>query len=413
MSGQKNIDTFVPEYVLCGCYDEFANGRVVFKQCRLGVIKTVDNGGFDDTLVQGYKCSTCSLSVKKADVLRFIKNNAYIFEEKVLHEKTSLQLLRDVLLVDSAGAQELMDLDQEKDNELWKKKRLFRITGSILGEVLSYKISNPNPTRSCVAKCASKLLYPENLDDNVAIRHGKVTEPIARSHYIRWARKMYLQVGRKRYGDRLTQVRVKVTPKGLAVRPETPYIGASPDGLVEVFGRVDGKWQRTPFYRGLVELKCPVYVRDQRTNPNYIMSASKKYGTHAHSGLHITDKYYKQVQCQMYSMQVDTCDFAVFYKDKQGNDVLEVQWVEFDSPYWSAVMAKAQALYFPYLQRYFQDSMVALYSQFTRLLPKEKQAPDLTIDDVGRFSFVCVSNGVDRAERPEVYRRCVVDNDDN
>ena len=88
-------------------------------------------------------------------------------------------------------------------------------------------------------------------------------------------------------------INLKIGETGLHVLPTHPYIGASPDLLVEC--SCHGK--------GIVEIKCPFSICETVPVPdNYV---------HVDSYLHLktTSPYYFQVQGQMGVLSVEYYDF--------------------------------------------------------------------------------------------------------
>lgn len=95
---------------------------------------------------------------------------------------------------------------------------------------------------------------------------------------------------------------------GLFVSPETPWLAASPDGLVH-------DPHSSPHPNGLVEIKNPRTVKDKTldlacTSSKFCLEKQEQNGVATYK---LKDKhdYYYQVQCQMYCADRQWCDFVV------------------------------------------------------------------------------------------------------
>jgi len=90
---------------------------------------------------------------------------------------------------------------------------------------------------------------------------------------------------------------VKVHPAGLFVRPDYPYLGASPDGVVDD--------------SAIVEVKCPYNGRNDTIEPNAKFPFLSRNG----SGdliLKPSHSYYTQVQGQLFITGRQLCHFVVY-----------------------------------------------------------------------------------------------------
>jgi hypothetical protein len=89
--------------------------------------------------------------------------------------------------------------------------------------------------------------------------------------------------------------RVNHYPCGFVIHPDTPWLGASPDGLVY------DPSEPCPF--GLIEMKCP-NVKSYVDCPYLKMTSGKL-------SLKKTHAYYWQVQGQMLITGMNWCDFVI------------------------------------------------------------------------------------------------------
>lgn len=125
---------------------------------------------------------------------------------------------------------------------------------------------------------------------------------------------------------------VNYTPCGLVIHPDTPWLSASPDGLI-----FDPATQ-PPF--GLVEIKCPnvkSYV-----DCSYI---TMQYGT---SALRESHAYYWQVQGQLLITGLQWCDFVICAQE----DML-VQCTHVDHNITSVIREKVDQFYFHVFMPYY------------------------------------------------------------
>lgn len=166
----------------------------------------------------------------------------------------------------------------------WREARLDRLTASMF-----MKVCKMRDDTSCHNNVVA-VLHPRELNTE-SVKYGRINESVA------------IQMYEKKFG-------VKVTPCGLFVDPEHPYLGASPDGVVDT--------------EMLVEVKCLPSLNDmKRQNPliTTIRKACrvKKMAVHLNNeGEIVLDKnssYYYQIQGQLnickvrYATLVLFCDF--------------------------------------------------------------------------------------------------------
>lgn len=122
----------------------------------------------------------------------------------------------------------------------WFAARCGKFTGSRFADLMSVTNSGPSASRAnlIVTLALERITgQPEQTYENDAMRRGKELEPLARGAY------------EAHTGDLVTEV-------GFIAHPELPYVGVSPDGLIDS--------------DGMVELKCPasqakhlIYLRNE------------------------------------------------------------------------------------------------------------------------------------------------------
>ena len=110
------------------------------------------------------------------------------------------------------------DTRDQNESELWLALRREMLTASNFGTVCRMRL-----TTSCAA-IVKNILYPSSID-TAAMKYGRENEKIAM----------------KELAQKLNK---EIKPCGLFIDIENPFLGASPDGLIED--------------NGLVEIKCPM-----------------------------------------------------------------------------------------------------------------------------------------------------------
>ena len=110
------------------------------------------------------------------------------------------------------------DTRNQNESELWLALRREMLTASNFGSVCRMR-----PTTSCAAT-VKNILYPSSID-TAAMKYGRENEKIARE-------------------ELALKLNKAIKPCGLFIDSENPFLGASPDGLIEE--------------NGIVEIKCPM-----------------------------------------------------------------------------------------------------------------------------------------------------------
>lgn len=133
-------------------------------------------------------------------------------------------------------------IDCKQGTPEWRAVRKGKITGTRLKNVL--KSDNSSVIDDILAELISD--EEEEFYTNVAMQHGTDTEPVARKAY------------EKHSGNLVDEI-------GFVIHNELPYLGLSPDGLIQINGK----------YIGAIEIKCPntsthvKYIRTNKVPPEY------------------------------------------------------------------------------------------------------------------------------------------------
>jgi len=175
----------------------------------------------------------------------------------------------------------------EQRSPEWFAARLGKVTASRVADVIAktktgYSASRDNYMAQLVCERMTGV-QGENYT-NAAMQWGTDQEPLARAAY-----------------EAAQDVLVDET--GFVIHPRISEAGASPDGLVGIFG--------------LIEIKCP----NTATHIETILSDK------------VPGKYITQMQWQMACTERDWCDFVSFDPRMPEGLQLFIKRVEFDSIY--------------------------------------------------------------------------------
>ena len=190
---------------------------------------------------------------------------------------------------------------KQQNNSTWTDSRKLRITSSRVSDLPKTNRANPD-------KFINNHIY-SRFKGCAATRHGQRYEPVARAWYERLSGKT-------------------VSPSGIVVCEEEPYLAASPDGILDP--------------HTIVEIKCPV-------RPLNDLISSGKYDVMLVGGKPVLNPkgkngYFCQVQCAMYCTKADLCKFVVWTADKQC--VIDVAY---DQAYMDQVLPRIREFYFRHL----------------------------------------------------------------
>ena len=171
----------------------------------------------------------------------------------------------------------------QSHSKLWFKYRAGRITASQMKAVCH---TDPgNPAQSLI----KAICYPEAISfTTAATKWGCKHE--------KQAREMYLIVNKLKHHD------LSVTDSGLVINPQWPFIGASPDGVINC----------TCCGKGVIEIKCPYCHRGTDVQAAAVMDSNFCLkNVDGHLQLDHTHTYYYQVQSQLFVCNVEYGDFCV------------------------------------------------------------------------------------------------------
>ena len=175
----------------------------------------------------------------------------------------------------------------EQRTEEWFSARLGKVTASRVADVIAKTKSGYSASRdNYMAQLICERLTGQQGESftNAAMQWGTETEPLARSAY-------------EAYAD------IMVEELGFVPHPKIEQSGASPDGLVGLFG--------------MLEIKCP----NTATHIDTLLTQS------------VPTKYITQMQWQMRCCVRQWCDYVSFDPRLSQDLQLFVKRVEFDASY--------------------------------------------------------------------------------
>ena len=171
-------------------------------------------------------------------------------------------------------------------NEKWMLHRVGRITASNCKAAYTMNLENPS-----ISTINQIMQYNEEIK-TAPVFYGKKMESTARQAYILQVKELHTNF--------------VVTNTGLHVNQNFPYLGASPDGLIEC--SCHGK--------GVLEIKCPFKYQSGLTN----WINDKNCPITEEGEMKTTHPYYFQIHMQMLVTERNYCDFFVWTKGKHEND---------------------------------------------------------------------------------------------
>jgi len=175
----------------------------------------------------------------------------------------------------------------EQRTEEWFAARLGKVTASRVADVIAKTKSGYSTSRdNYMAQLVCERLTGQQGESftNSAMQWGTETEPLARSAY-----------------EASTDIMVEEL--GFVLHPKIDMAGASPDGLVGLFG--------------MLEIKCP----NTATHIEALLTET------------VPTKYITQMQWQMACAQRQWCDYVSYDPRIRADLQLFVKRVEFDAPY--------------------------------------------------------------------------------
>ncbi|CAK1589570.1 unnamed protein product [Parnassius mnemosyne] len=167
----------------------------------------------------------------------------------------------------------------QSESSEWLELRRSLLTASNFGKVIKMR-----PDTSC-ANIVKQLLYKININA-APMQHGREYE-------------------KKALQQLSTQEALDIRPCGLYIDPEIPYLGATPDGIIDEETIVEVKCPITAFKTGLEEAitkkKVNFWIKDKLGN----LKINKNHN------------WFYQVQGQLHVTRKAKCVFAVWFSESQ------------------------------------------------------------------------------------------------
>ncbi|KYM95153.1 hypothetical protein ALC62_14214 [Cyphomyrmex costatus] len=210
---------------------------------------------------------------------------------------------------------------EQSDSELWLSLRKIMLTASNFGTVCRMR-----PTTSC-ATTVKSILFPPSID-TAAMKYGRDMEKVVKQELSKILKK-------------------DIEPCGLFIDSNNPWLGASPDGLLEE--------------DGLVEIKCPLSA-ENLTAEEAIHTLPRLKGIFDKkdpNAMNRNHRFFYQIQGQLNIAQRIFCIFAVWTPRN-----MKTVRVNRDNDFWQNKML-------PSLTRFYFDCMLPeiLDSRYIRHMP--------------------------------------------
>ena len=201
----------------------------------------------------------------------------------------------------------------QADSPLWYTERRKRVTATLCKKVACRR------TNDFTSILCDKL--SGTFRGNQATRYGSQHEADALGCYLRYKKAMSPDF--------------ELAQSGLVIKPEIPWLAASPDALAS--DSMHG--------HGLVEVKCPHSCREGKTlrkaaeSPHFCL---KVIGDHLH--LKSSHAYYYQVQHQLEVTEKTWVDFVVWTPEE-----MFIQRIPRDKNFFQKIFPKLKSFYFQHL----------------------------------------------------------------
>ena len=239
--------------------------------------------------------------------LSIIQNVPCVFDIQSVEERA--QLSRINLTLDEAHKLE-QSTRQQFQSAKWKESRIGRVTASRFGDVLLHR----SPPSEFFIN--SFFDTRQHSTTPAPINHGLQNESKARNAYC-------------------SKTGFVTRTCGLVVNPSLPWLGASPDGVVE---------DPSMKYLGLLEIKCPFTHRFSTVEKACSDPVFFAMITDDKVALKREHKYYYQIQGQMALCQVSWCDFVIFTLQN-----FTIERIPFNNEFWNKIQPQLTEFFFKYV----------------------------------------------------------------
>ncbi|XP_070547577.1 uncharacterized protein [Ptychodera flava] len=206
----------------------------------------------------------------------------------------------------------------QRETQHWFDYRQGRLTASLFYDCCHYQGNHKN--NYLVSRILSK---GSNSIFSEAIKFGIENEPVAKHLYYEYL------CGKGHKGS-------KIRNSGFVISSDIPFLGASPDGIVECSCCGKLVW--------LLEIKCCYKHKDKFPSA---AAQDKSYHVYLEGDrvrLKKTSKWYFQIQGQLGVTNLPFCDFVLFT-----NKGISVDRIHFDEDMWKSMKARLTSFYHTFI----------------------------------------------------------------
>ena len=202
----------------------------------------------------------------------------------------------------------------QSHSKLWYTHRAGRVTASCMKAICHTNVSNPSQS------LIKSVYYPE------AFGFSSKQTSWGCKHE-RKGRDMYIKIIKPKHKDH------QVKESGFVINPEWPFIGASPDGVIDC----------SCCGRGVLEIKCPYCHRESSLytaaaqDPKFCLKESNDS-----LGLDSTHSYYYQIQTQMFVCNVEYSDFYVCTFANDDEEGIHIERIYKNDKFWAECVLQAE-----------------------------------------------------------------------
>ena len=244
----------------------------------------------------------------------------YKLEYVSLGYQCLLDVCKDVTLTVTHEMAEQVELQtrQQANSKLWFKYRAGRVTASNMKAVCH--TDSTKPSKSLI----KRICYPELfVFTSKQTDWGRKHEKLAREEYIKAVSKDHQNL--------------QVLENGLVINPRWPYIGASPDGIVEC----DCCDKR------VLEVKCPYNHREDSIEEAVASDGQFCLVKQGDSfQLDQRHAYYYQVQTQIFVCDVQYCDFCLLtFGSSDMEPSLYVERITRNNSFWDDCVVRSERFF--------------------------------------------------------------------
>lgn len=192
---------------------------------------------------------------------------------------------------------------------LWSKYRAGMVTSSIAHRVYTWIRSTTNNPRQRNAEPLVNAILTKRDFQTSAMKRGVCMEPEAKDYYVNT--------------HTVNHENLKILERGLCVLPGCPFIGASPDGILQC----DCCLER------ILEVKCPMSI--QKFLDRHVKNEKLKK----------TSLHYTQMQVQMGATGLNSGVLLVYHNEERPVEIT----VPFDSDHYLSVVRLVRVFYSNYV----------------------------------------------------------------